>query len=184
MIVKLLHEIIYCHGLNSSAQSETVTKLRETGLNVFTWDIDPDPDIGLPNLIEQVDDWLMDRLNQCNTRVTFVGESLGAWYAAKLAHMFGANSVLINPACSPSRLLPNAGVSQAIASKYEGIDLQPSDTIFVADNDQWIDLSGLEFGQAKTIFRAITYKYKNHETTLQAAIDHLNIKYVKYESTD
>ena len=151
--MKLIHEIIYCHGFNSSTQSETVIKLRETGLKVFAWDIDPDPDIGLPNLIEQVDDWLMDRLNQCNTRVTFVGESLGAWYAAKLAHIFGANSVLVNPVCSPSSVLIEACISLKLASKYDDVEFKSSDTVVIETNDRCDHFSNESFSNAGTVIR-------------------------------
>jgi hypothetical protein len=96
--------IAYLHGFNSGPAS---VKGRELGTAIAALPGAARPEYFLPQLshrpgeaIRAVCRWVEagDR-----DRLTFVGSSLGGFYATHLAEMYGAGAVLINPAVHPDR---------------------------------------------------------------------------------
>ena len=142
--------VIYCHGYNSSAKTDKVDHLNSEGIETYAWDINIDPNVSIPFLQEKIDAILDDNIHS-DARLVFVGTSLGAWYASRLAYVYGAKTVLINPCYSPKNLLPSIGCSVEVASKYEDMMFLPNDTVFVAQDDEVIDFSKIDFEGASFV---------------------------------
>lgn len=94
--------IVYLHGLNSSPQSVKARKLA-----AFAATLAAPPRVHVPTLstwpstaIADVSAWVHANVRRDST-LTFVGSSLGGYYATSLAETFGARAVLINPAIRP-----------------------------------------------------------------------------------
>ncbi len=96
--------LVYLHGFRSSPASIKATRLRE---HVAT--LAAPPILHIPALqhrpavaMRQVTDWV-----DANARgaITFVGSSLGGFYATHLAQRYGARAVMINPAVRPYEAL-------------------------------------------------------------------------------
>jgi len=108
--------IIYLHGFNSSPESFK-SRLIEArldeldGLDLFAAPALPH---GPKEAIASVDVLLPDD----PTTVTFVGSSLGGFYATHLAEKHGARAVLVNPAVKPHLLLaPRLGEQENFHTK-------------------------------------------------------------------
>lgn len=99
--------IVYLHGFNSagSVDNDKVIELQKIeDVHIVTYDTFSSATEILDYLIEEVDD-IVDPV--------FIGTSLGGFFAAQLAKVFGAPSVLINPAFMPEINLKEAvGVPQ------------------------------------------------------------------------
>jgi len=104
--------VVYLHGFRSSSQS---TKARLLQQAVATLPAAGRPPLWVPDLphrpaeaIARVADRVMRDGDPART--TFVGSSLGGYYATHLAERFGARAVMINPAVRPyADLRPYAG---------------------------------------------------------------------------
>jgi predicted esterase YcpF (UPF0227 family) len=97
--------VIYLHGFRSSPASIKATRLRGY---VDAIPASERPTLHVPELthrparaVSDVAGWV-DK-NARAASVTFVGSSLGGFYATHLAERFGARAVLINPAIHPER---------------------------------------------------------------------------------
>lgn len=131
--------IVYFHGYGSSAKSDKVELLKAVkDSEVFAYDINIDPSISLKELSDQIDLMLLDHPHE-NTEIVFVGTSLGAWYAAELAYVYGVKAVLINPCFEPQKSLAKYGVKQEILNKYRNIKLTTDMIVFIALDDEVLD---------------------------------------------
>lgn len=96
--------IVYLHGFNSSPASKKACQLREAMAARRLGDKFHAP--ALPHRPAQamalVEAWLKEHAART---VTFVGSSLGGYYATHLAETHDARAVLINPAVRPYELL-------------------------------------------------------------------------------
>lgn len=142
--------IVYCHGYGSSANTDKVQKLKDFGFDVHAWDIVIDPDVSVPYLESKIDDLLIDYMHR-NINLVFIGTSLGAWYASKLADMYGAKAVVVNPSYTPSKSLLRYGVDQDIANRYTDTVLDGNDTVVVAKDDEVIDHTGRDFSNVEKV---------------------------------
>ncbi len=105
--------IVYLHGFRSSPASVKAQRLQAA---VAALPEGQRPRLHVPSLahrpaqaIAAVAAWV-DR-HAAATTLTFVGSSLGGFYATHLAERFGARAVLVNPAVHPERdLAPWLGV--------------------------------------------------------------------------
>jgi predicted esterase YcpF (UPF0227 family) len=95
--------IVYLHGFRSSPASVKATQFRQA---VEMLPIEVRPQLHVPDLqhrpsaaIAQVADWVAQCANIAD--LTFVGSSLGGYYATHLAERFGARAAMINPAVRP-----------------------------------------------------------------------------------
>lgn len=134
--------IIYFHGFGSSPSTDKVTQLKEQFETVLAFPINVDPEISLPYLEQEIDSYLLENLNSDQESV-FIGTSLGAWYAGRLAKVFGAKAVLVNPAYSLDALKVDLPISDEIKAKYNNLGFEyPEDAkFFIATNDEVIDFS-------------------------------------------
>lgn len=140
--------VVYFHGFGSSAQTDKVQMLRDAGFETYAWDINVDPMVSLPDLTSKIDSMLLDDLHT-PIELFFVGTSLGAWYASNLAHLYGVNAVLINPAYNPSEALKQFNVSQEILDNYLiDVHFSPHQKVFIGSEDTVIDFNGVDFGGA------------------------------------
>ncbi len=105
--------IVYLHGFRSSPASAKARQLRAA---VDRLPATRRPKLHIPALTHAplaaaaaVAQWV--DANARNDDLTFVGSSLGGFYATHLAERYGAQAVLINPAVHPARdLAPLIGV--------------------------------------------------------------------------
>jgi len=95
--------IVYLHGFRSSPASVKATQFRQA---VEMLPIEVRPQLHVPDLqhrpsaaIAQVADWVAQCANIAD--LTFVGSTLGGYYATHLAERFGARAAMINPAVRP-----------------------------------------------------------------------------------
>lgn len=133
--------IFYFHGYNSGPTSDKVDRLKSVFPDTYAFKIDPDPDVSLPYLQDQIDLILLDAkyMHHPNLEIIFIGTSLGGWYAAELADRYKAKAVLINPCYDPSYILKNLGCKERISSKYPPMKWLNDATYYIAKNDEVID---------------------------------------------
>ncbi len=100
--------IIYIHGFNSSPASHKAQYLAAY-LKAKGWTdnylapvIDYQPQRAIESLVKIIE----KRQDEFN--ITLIGSSLGGYYATFLTEKLGINSVLINPAVAPYRMLANS----------------------------------------------------------------------------
>ena len=101
--------IVYLHGFRSSPASIKAARLR-----AFVDSLASPPALHIPELqhrpveaMRQVTDWVdaNARRGSHGDDVTFVGSSLGGFYATYLAERYAARAVMINPAVRPYEAL-------------------------------------------------------------------------------
>src|SRR5262245_45562448 len=97
--------IVYLHGFRSSPASIKATRLRE---HVDAMSEKARPCLHVPELthapaaaVAAIAAWVEKHAQAPG--LTFVGSSLGGFYATHLAERFGARAVMINPAVHPDR---------------------------------------------------------------------------------
>lgn len=97
--------VVYLHGFRSSPASIKATRLRAY---VDALPAAARPVLHIPELthapamaVRGVAEWVAARGR--GAQVTFVGSSLGGFYATHLAERFGARAAMINPAVHPER---------------------------------------------------------------------------------
>lgn len=95
--------LVYLHGFRSSPAS---TKARCLGEAVAALPVAGRPTLHIPALTDRpavavagVADWVTRHADPA--QLTFVGSSLGGYYATHLAERFGARAVLVNPTTRP-----------------------------------------------------------------------------------
>ena len=98
--------LVYLHGLNSAPQSIKGQLLARAVAQLPT-----PPGLHLPKLapdpvdaVRDVVRWV-EQQGRDATKLTFIGSSLGGFYATVLAERFDARAVVINPATKPYRSL-------------------------------------------------------------------------------
>ena len=92
--------IVYLHGFRSSPASIKATRLREavealaSPAKLHVPALEHAPAQAIAHVVEWVE-------RNADVPLTFVGSSLGGFYATHLAERFGARAVMINPAVRP-----------------------------------------------------------------------------------
>ena len=132
--------IFYCHGFNSSFNSDKTRLLKFHFEHTYAWDIDIDPTVSIPFLRSSIVDVLVDYMHH-PVEMIMIGTSLGAWYAHKLANIFDSKAILINPSFDPSTSLKKYDVNNDILVKYDSIDVDKRYKYFIAEHDEVIDFS-------------------------------------------
>jgi len=131
--------IIYFHGYGSSQNSDKATRLRQdVDFNVYAFNIDIDPDVAKKHLIDCIDMALIDDL-EAPEELVFVGTSLGAWWASKMAALYDCKAVLINPSVDPANSLLKYGVPKEICDKYSTFAPALTHKYFFAETDEVIN---------------------------------------------
>ena len=99
--------IVYLHGFRSSPASIKATRLRDY---VHALSANERPVLHVPqlthapaNAVRGVASWVEANARGAGAALTFVGSSLGGFYATHLAEKLGARAVMINPAIHPQR---------------------------------------------------------------------------------
>lgn len=130
--------VFYFHGYKSSPTTDKVARLKEHFPDTYAFPIDIDPEVSIPYLIDQVEMALLNHVNDCKTKVFFVGTSLGAYYATMMARTYPASTlVLINPPIDTQDNLVKLGVDPEVASKYPVyLDMERANIIFLSTEDE------------------------------------------------
>lgn len=157
--------IFYCHGFNSSFNSDKVKLLKSHFEHTYAWDIDIDPTVSIPFLRSSIVDVLIDYMHH-PVEMIMVGTSLGAWYAHKLADIFRSKAILINPCFNPGISLKKYGVEYTILQKYDSISVNKEYNYFIAEHDEIIDFSPYK-EELKTVntrfFLNATHRFNGEE---------------------
>ena len=132
--------VVYFHGYGSNRNTSKVGLLRAglPGANVHSFDIDIDPEIAQRNLETHIDSILLDNMH-ARENVIFVGTSLGAWWALKMARLYRTRAIAINPSAHPSVSLRKYGMPEAVCAKYADLALEKDNVLFFAERDEVID---------------------------------------------
>lgn len=132
--------VIYFHGYGSSPNTDKVKLLKEQFHTVLAFPIDVDPDVSIPYLEKQIDNFLVSNINS-QSEIIFVGTSLGAWYAGRMASLFGVRCVLINPCYSQHAVKIDLGIPEEIKAKYGelGFSYPYNAQFFIAEDDEVIN---------------------------------------------
>ena len=109
--------IAYLHGFSSSPAS---IKGQQLARAVEALPVEVRPEYFMPQLsprpreaVESVRAWVERTTHVNAASLTFIGSSLGGFYATHLAEHYGARAVLINPAIHPEMdLAPYVGVQR------------------------------------------------------------------------
>lgn len=172
--------VVYCHGYGSSPKTDKVSRLIAAGFETYGFPINIDPEVSIPKLADDVMNLLLDqkRMN-AEIELVFVGTSLGGWYANKLGALFGAKSVCINPAFNPAESLGMFNVPATVTAKYEPMKVSPLTYLFIAEDDEVIDLvGGIKSGSfvidaaAKTVITKGGHRYNGPEFDAVAELLH------------
>ena len=133
--------IFYFHGYNSSPNTNKVGRLKSIFPDTYAFDINPDPDVSLKYLEDQIDITLLDEkyMHHPNLQVIFIGTSLGAWYAAELADNYNVKAILINPCYDPQNSLVKYNLDRKICNKYPPIKWLNDAIYYIAKDDEVID---------------------------------------------
>ena len=100
---KRMTRLVYLHGFRSSSQGIKARALAAAldalpvseRLSLWTPDLPHRPAAAIETVVRRVE------ARDEPARTTFIGSSLGGYYATHLAERFGARAVLINPAIHP-----------------------------------------------------------------------------------
>lgn len=131
--------IVYFHGYGSSSKTDKVSRLaEEPNFNVYSFDINIDPDVAYKHLETQIDMALLDDLH-VPEELVFVGTSLGAWWAAKMADVYKCKAIIINPSIDPKNSLEKYGVAENIREKYTTFIPANTHKYFFAEFDRVIN---------------------------------------------
>lgn len=90
-------KIVYFHGYGSSSKSDKVSALNA---------IAPDIPILYDDAKRSLYHFLLPIVLN-NSKIMFVGTSLGGYWASKMSDIFGVPSIVINPSTSPKSTLGN-----------------------------------------------------------------------------
>lgn len=131
--------IVYFHGYGSNPKSHKVAMLKSLpNVEVFAYTANIDPDIAVTEVSENIDRMLLDdTVNDVN--IIFIGTSLGAWLASKLAYTYCVKTVLINPSVTPHITLKRYGIPDDICNKYTPLIPSFTDKFIFAEDDVVID---------------------------------------------
>ena len=132
--------IVYFHGYASSPNSDKVKQLKSAYPDdyIYSFSSNIDPDIAIKEVGNNIDLALLDHINE-NINITFIGTSLGAWLAAKMADLYGVKSILINPSLYPAKSLKKYNISDNICDKYTPLIITENSTFFLAKYDEVIN---------------------------------------------
>lgn len=133
--------IVYFHGYGSNSSTEKVSTLKQLlpDADVYAYDIDVNPVTAHFSLTNQIDRMLVSYLNR-EIKLVFIGTSLGAWWATKMADLYGAKAYLINGSFYPSeRLSSRYGVDENIAALYSRANLNADYVYLFGAEDSAID---------------------------------------------
>ena len=131
--------VFYFHGYKSSpSTSKKVEILKENFPDTYAFPIDIDPEVSIPYLVDQIEQALLNHVSDGNTKVFFVGTSLGAYYAMIAARYYPkVKLILINPVIDTQDNLIKLGVDPEIASKYPVfMDMERASIIFLSTEDE------------------------------------------------
>lgn len=178
--------LLYIHGFNSSPLSEkglvTAQFMAEFYPDVIFHQpqLPPDPVDGMALLSSIVESALA-----LGETLTFIGSSLGGYYASYLTEHYGGRGVLINPAVKPFELFDEfigpqyndyTGEHYHVTSDYQ-CDVKKFNTEVILHPDRFLVL--LQSGDEVLDYRQAVQKYHCCQILLETGGDHCFIHYEK-----
>ena len=171
-------KLLYLHGFNSSPESHKAQLMNQymSEHDCLQYLICPQ----LPTVPEEAKDFLEKvvetELEQ--QQLSFVGSSLGGYYATYLAEKYGGNAVLINPSVKPyvtleaylgeNKFYFDEGYWEFNESHIE--QLKTMDVAELNDAERYMVL--LQTGDETLDYREAELKYKNSQCIIEQGGDH------------
>jgi predicted esterase YcpF (UPF0227 family) len=174
--------IVYLHGFNSGPAS---VKAQQLGRGIAALDPQSRPPYFVPLLhhrpavaMRELTAWVDSAINHSgDTRLTFVGSSLGGFYATYLAERHSLRAVLLNPAVTPHEGLRTfLGVQRNLYThaQYELTEdhLRQWEKLYVPSIRPERYLLIVETGDEVLDYRAAIEKYRGARTVVIEGGDH------------
>ncbi len=171
-------KLLYLHGFNSSPQSHKAQLVTDYFKKKDCLDLLICPQI--PTVPEQAKPFLEQLVEQTldKHKLSFVGSSLGGYYATYLAEKYSGPAVLINPSVKPYETLQaylgeNKFYFEDGCWEFEEAHIQQLKDMDVADITQaerYLVL--LQTGDETLDYREAELKYKNSHCIIEQGGDH------------
>lgn len=172
-----MFKIYYIHGFNSSPESETLMKLRETFPTAIGLTYDYEDPLG--SVSRMSDNIHLD------TYPIIVGSSLGGWYAEKLSQTIVGDYIFYNPSTCPNITLNAYGVPRLVLDKYIDTTIPKngiSRSVFLSTDDLVIDHSiALNKYSSKAYIKTTTGGHRMTPTNMKLITD--RIKFLQNQLT-
>jgi predicted esterase YcpF (UPF0227 family) len=130
-------KVVYFHGYGSNTQSQKIVELGKT-FEVIA----PEIPIKFDEAIQHLTNFILHDL--LDSRLIFVGTSLGGYWAGLMSSMFAVPAVLINPSCEPGATLKrynNSKLDETELAKYNPLEFKSDAAriILLAKDDDVLD---------------------------------------------
>ncbi|MCB1661850.1 MAG: esterase [Pseudomonadales bacterium] len=178
MLPALAPYIIYIHGFNSSPASFKAAYLKNylSQIGCAESYVAPALDYRPQLAIEQLCELIEQYLSKFN--ITLIGSSLGGYYATYLTEKYGVNSVLINPAVAPYRMMAQALGKQRNYHTQQRYDitqrevdqLRQIEQLELTDPNKYLVL--LQTGDDTLDYREAAHKYANSKLIIRQGGSH------------
>ncbi|ABM26215.1 MULTISPECIES: YqiA/YcfP family alpha/beta fold hydrolase [Shewanella] len=182
--------LLYIHGFNSSPFSDkaimTAQYMAQHHPSVLFHQpqLPNTPKAAMALLLEYVEAALKD-----DEPLTYIGSSLGGYFASYLAEHYGGRAVLVNPAVKPFELFdefmgpqfnPYTGENYQVLPEHK-MEVAEFNTPVIRNPDRFLVL--LQSGDEVLDYREALSKYHHCQLRIEAAGDHSFVGYEHYLQT-
>ncbi|MCL1051422.1 esterase YqiA [Shewanella abyssi] len=176
--------LLYIHGFNSSPFSEkglvtaSFIKQHHPELSFYQPQLPSEPLEAMALLIQ-----IVEKAQAVNEPLTYIGSSLGGYFASYLAENYGGRAVLINPAVKPFELFdefigtqynPYTNETYQVSVKHKQ-DVAEFDTTAIINPDRFYVL--LQTGDEVLDYKQAVQKYHCCKLLIEPDGDHSFIGY-------
>ncbi|MCL1057340.1 esterase YqiA [Shewanella gelidimarina] len=178
--------LLYIHGFNSSPLSDkglvtaSFIKQHYPELDFYQPQLPSEPLEAMALLIQMV-----EKAKAANKPISYIGSSLGGYFASYLAENYGGRAVLINPAVKPFELFdefigtqynPYTNETYQVSAKHKQ-DIAEFDTAAIMNPDRFYVL--LQTGDEVLDYKQAVQKYHCCKLLIEPDGEHRFIGYEK-----
>ncbi|EGM71655.1 YqiA/YcfP family alpha/beta fold hydrolase [Shewanella sp. HN-41] len=182
--------LLYIHGFNSSPFSDKAVMTAQymaehhPSLTFHQPQLPNTPKAAMSLLLEYV-----MAAREANEPLTYIGSSLGGYFASYLAEHYGGRAVLVNPAVKPFELFdefmgpqfnPYTGQHYQVLPEHK-LEVAEFNTAVIRNPDRFLVL--LQTGDEVLDYREALNKYHHCQLRIEAGGDHSFVGYGKYLQT-
>ncbi|WP_198781098.1 YqiA/YcfP family alpha/beta fold hydrolase [Shewanella putrefaciens] len=182
--------LLYIHGFNSSPFSDKAVMTAQymaqhhPSLAFHQPQLPNTPKAAMSLLLEYV-----MAAREANEPLTYIGSSLGGYFASYLAEHYGGRAVLVNPAVRPFELFdefmgpqfnPYTGQHYQVLPKHK-LEVAEFNTAVIRNPDRFLVL--LQTGDEVLDYREALNKYHHCQLRIEAGGDHSFVGYGQHLQT-
>lgn len=182
--------LLYIHGFNSSPFSDKAVMTAQymaehhPSLTFHQPQLPNTPKAAMSLLLEYV-----MAAREANEPLTYIGSSLGGYFASYLAEHYGGRAVLVNPAVKPFELFdefmgpqfnPYTGQHYQVLPEHK-LEVAEFNSAVIRNPDRFLVL--LQTGDEVLDYREALNKYHHCQLRIEAGGDHSFVGYGKYLQT-